>query len=170
MYFLDRFDVLMSKIILKKWKNIIGMYFDMKSYLKNTRNHTIKHDGIKWFKSVHGDAALTNHRSVLKLLASSGSSLLVQEFCPWWCCHSEAPICYQAPGFIYIYTVYIYFVWPVKLICGGWFFPSESLGGSFFFNPACSGQLICITINFWIHWISYKPNKYIRHRENDRCA
>jgi hypothetical protein len=39
--------------------------------------------GIKWFKSVHGDAALTKHRSVLKLLASSGSSLLVQEFCPW---------------------------------------------------------------------------------------
>ena len=126
--------------------------------------------GIKWFKSVHGDAALTNHRSVLKLLASSGSSLLVQEFCPWWCCHSEAPICYQAPGFIYIYTVYIYFVWPVKLICGGWFFPSESLGGSFFFNPACSDQLICITINFWIHWTSYKPNKYIRQRENERCA
>jgi len=69
--------------------------------------------GIKWFKSVHGDAALTNHRSVLKLLASSGSSLLVQEFCPWWCCHSEAPICYQAPGFIYIYI----FIYCVYLFC-----------------------------------------------------
>ena len=43
MYFLDRFDVLMSKIIFKKWKNIISMYFGMKSYLKNTRNHTAKH-------------------------------------------------------------------------------------------------------------------------------
>ena len=43
LYFLDRFDVLMSKIIFKKWKNIIGMYFDTKSYLKSTRNHTAKH-------------------------------------------------------------------------------------------------------------------------------
>jgi hypothetical protein len=60
--------------------------------------------GIKRFKAVHGDAALAKNRSVLELLASSGSSLLVQEFCPWWCCHSEAPICYQAPGFIYMAT------------------------------------------------------------------
>ena len=37
LYFLDRFDVLMSKIIFKKWKNIIGMYFSTKSYLKNNR-------------------------------------------------------------------------------------------------------------------------------------
>jgi hypothetical protein len=35
--------VLMSKIIFKKWKNIIDMYFDTKSYLKSTRNHTAKH-------------------------------------------------------------------------------------------------------------------------------
>ena len=43
LYFLDRFDVLMSKIIFKKWKNIIGMYFDTKNYLKSTHNHTDKH-------------------------------------------------------------------------------------------------------------------------------
>jgi hypothetical protein len=42
LYFLDRFDVLMSKMIFKKWKNIIGMHFNTKSYLKNTRNHTAK--------------------------------------------------------------------------------------------------------------------------------
>jgi hypothetical protein len=33
----------MSKMIFKKWKNIIGMYFGTKSYLKSTRNHTTKH-------------------------------------------------------------------------------------------------------------------------------
>jgi len=43
LYVLDRFDVLMSKIIFKKYKNIIGMYFSTKSYLKSTRNYTIKH-------------------------------------------------------------------------------------------------------------------------------
>ena len=43
MYVLDRFDVLMSKMIFKKWKNIIGMHFGTKSYLKSTRNHTVKH-------------------------------------------------------------------------------------------------------------------------------
>jgi hypothetical protein len=43
LYFLDRFDVLISKIIFKKWKNIIDMYFGTKSYLKSTRNHTAKH-------------------------------------------------------------------------------------------------------------------------------
>jgi hypothetical protein len=32
-----------QKWFLKKWKNIIGMYFDTKSYLKSTRNHTAKH-------------------------------------------------------------------------------------------------------------------------------
>jgi len=40
---LDRFDVLMSKMIFKKWKNIINMHFNTKSYLKSTRNHTVKH-------------------------------------------------------------------------------------------------------------------------------
>jgi hypothetical protein len=43
LYVLDRFDVLMSKIIFKTWKNIIGMHFDTKNYLKSTRNHTVKH-------------------------------------------------------------------------------------------------------------------------------
>jgi len=42
LYFLDRFDVLILKIIFKKWKNIIDMYFNMKSYLKSTRNYTAK--------------------------------------------------------------------------------------------------------------------------------
>ena len=40
--FLNYFDVLISKIIFKKLKNIIGMYFGKKSYLKNNRNHTAK--------------------------------------------------------------------------------------------------------------------------------
>jgi hypothetical protein len=43
LYFLNRFDVLMSKIIFKKWKNIIGMYFGTKSYLKSNCYHTAKH-------------------------------------------------------------------------------------------------------------------------------
>jgi hypothetical protein len=47
LYVLNRFDVLMSKIIFKKWKNIIGMYFNMKSYLKSTRNQTAKH-AVPW--------------------------------------------------------------------------------------------------------------------------
>jgi len=46
LYVLDRFDVLMSKIIFKKWKNIIGMHFGTKNYLKSTRNHTAKHSLI----------------------------------------------------------------------------------------------------------------------------
>ena len=40
--FSNYFDVLMSKIIFKKSKNIIEMYFGMKSYLKNNHNHTAK--------------------------------------------------------------------------------------------------------------------------------
>ena len=43
LYFLDRFDVLISKIIFKKWKNIINMYFSMKNYLKSNHYHTAKH-------------------------------------------------------------------------------------------------------------------------------
>jgi hypothetical protein len=43
LYVLDRFDVLMSKIIFKIWKNIIDMHFSMKSYLKSNRNHTAKY-------------------------------------------------------------------------------------------------------------------------------
>ena len=35
LYFLDRFDVLMLKMIFKKLKNIIGMHFDIKNYLKS---------------------------------------------------------------------------------------------------------------------------------------
>ena len=48
--FLNHFDVLMSKMIFLKWKNIINMYFDMKSYLKSNRNHAVKqapHDVLK---------------------------------------------------------------------------------------------------------------------------
>jgi hypothetical protein len=41
--FSNHFDMLMSKMIFKKQKNIICMYFDMKSYLKSNRNHTTKH-------------------------------------------------------------------------------------------------------------------------------
>jgi hypothetical protein len=46
LYVLDHFDVLMSKMIFKKWKNIIGMHFGTKSYLKSTCNHTAKHEHI----------------------------------------------------------------------------------------------------------------------------
>jgi len=41
LYFLNRFDVLISKIIKKK--KIIGMYFGTKNYLKSNRYHTVKH-------------------------------------------------------------------------------------------------------------------------------
>ena len=37
--FSNHFDVLISKITFKKSKNIIGMHFDMKNYLKSNRNH-----------------------------------------------------------------------------------------------------------------------------------
>jgi hypothetical protein len=43
LYVLNRFDMLISKIIFKKWKNIINMHFSTKNYLKSTRNHTAKH-------------------------------------------------------------------------------------------------------------------------------
>jgi len=43
LYVLDCFDMLMSKMIFKKIKKIIGMHFSTKSFLKNTRNHTAKH-------------------------------------------------------------------------------------------------------------------------------
>ena len=43
MYFLNRFDKLISKMIFKKWKNIIDMLFGTKSYLKNNRYHTPKY-------------------------------------------------------------------------------------------------------------------------------
>ena len=39
--FSNHFDMLISKIIFKKLKNIINMYFNTKSYLKNNHNHTI---------------------------------------------------------------------------------------------------------------------------------
>jgi hypothetical protein len=42
--FLDNFDALISKIIFKK-KYIILIYFQMKSILKNNRNHILKHMG-----------------------------------------------------------------------------------------------------------------------------
>jgi hypothetical protein len=38
--FLDHFDALISKIILKNKKNIILIHFWVKSTLKNNRNHT----------------------------------------------------------------------------------------------------------------------------------
>jgi len=41
--FSNHFKMLMSKIIFKKYKNIINMYFNTKNYLKNNHNHTIKH-------------------------------------------------------------------------------------------------------------------------------
>ena len=44
--FLDYFDVLMSKIIFKKLKNIILIYFGTKSTLKSYRNRTPKQDLI----------------------------------------------------------------------------------------------------------------------------
>ena len=47
LYFLDRFDVLISKIIFKKWKNIISMLFGTKNYLKINSYHTLKYAFIK---------------------------------------------------------------------------------------------------------------------------
>ena len=40
--FSNHFDMLMSKIIFKKSKNIIDMHFDTKNYLKSNHNHTVK--------------------------------------------------------------------------------------------------------------------------------
>jgi hypothetical protein len=59
LYVLDRFDVLISKIIFKKWKNIIDMHFNTKSYLKSTRNHTVKHTSnlLSWPNTIAQQAA-----------------------------------------------------------------------------------------------------------------
>jgi hypothetical protein len=46
LYVLDRFDVLILKIIFFKKKNIIVMHFGTKSYLKSTHNYTAKHHTI----------------------------------------------------------------------------------------------------------------------------
>jgi hypothetical protein len=40
--FLDHFDALMSKIIFKKYKKIILIYFQVKNTLKNNCNLTLK--------------------------------------------------------------------------------------------------------------------------------
>ena len=40
--FSNYFDVLISKLIFKKLKNITGMHFDTKSYLKSNCNYTTK--------------------------------------------------------------------------------------------------------------------------------
>ena len=64
--FLNHFNVLMSKIIFKKSKKFIGMYFDTKNYLKNNRNYTVKQT--------------LNRRSVLTIVDGE------QERCdPLWC-------------------------------------------------------------------------------------
>jgi hypothetical protein len=41
--FIDHFNIMMSKIILKNKKYIILIYFKMKNTLKSNRNHTFKH-------------------------------------------------------------------------------------------------------------------------------
>jgi hypothetical protein len=58
LYILDRFDKLMLKMIFKKWKNIIDMYFGMKNYLKSTRNHTVKHALYQWTKTTWSSSLL----------------------------------------------------------------------------------------------------------------
>jgi hypothetical protein len=45
---LDRFDALISKIIFKKYKNIILIHFSIKNTLKNNYNHTSKHPEPGW--------------------------------------------------------------------------------------------------------------------------
>ena len=40
--FSNHFDVLILKMIFKKSKNIIYMYFSTKNYLKSNHNHTAK--------------------------------------------------------------------------------------------------------------------------------
>jgi hypothetical protein len=52
--FSNHFDVLMSKMIFKKKKkNIIGMHFGTKSYLKSNRNHTAKQTLDGHYKIIH---------------------------------------------------------------------------------------------------------------------
>jgi len=47
-YILNRFDAMISKIILKKY--IILMYFSMKNILKNNRNYILKQPKLKTTK------------------------------------------------------------------------------------------------------------------------
>jgi len=42
LYFLNRFDVIILKLIFEKYKNIILMHFGMKNTLKINRNYTLK--------------------------------------------------------------------------------------------------------------------------------
>jgi hypothetical protein len=39
--FSNHFDILILKIIFKKQKNIINIYFNMKNYLKNNHNDSL---------------------------------------------------------------------------------------------------------------------------------
>jgi hypothetical protein len=41
--FSNHFNIMMLKIIFKKQKNIINIYFNTKNYLKNIQNYTNKH-------------------------------------------------------------------------------------------------------------------------------
>jgi hypothetical protein len=53
--FLDHFDVLMSKIIFFLKKNIILMYFEIKSILKNNRGYNPKYP---WISRLHLSSSL----------------------------------------------------------------------------------------------------------------
>jgi len=56
---LDRFDAMISKIILKKY--IILMYFSMKNILKNNRNYILKQPKLKATLSTFCDQ---NHTTI----------------------------------------------------------------------------------------------------------
>jgi hypothetical protein len=43
--FSNHFDMLMSKIYFKKLKNIIGMHFNTKNYLKSNHNYNLPRRG-----------------------------------------------------------------------------------------------------------------------------
>jgi hypothetical protein len=83
-------------MIFKKWKNIIGMYFGTKSYLKSNHYHTVKYAWSWWscqpeMLLLRGDAELKNCCSRL------GTGLLLSAN-KYSCCNSVQRWCCSAAG------------------------------------------------------------------------
>ena len=85
---MDRFDALISKIIFKKYKNIILIHFSIKNTLKNNYNHTSKHPepGLlnEWVKQLFFFFFLIKEERVSIIYGEQGgpSSIIITFFFP----------------------------------------------------------------------------------------
>jgi len=88
--FLNHFDVLMSKIIFKK--NIINIYFKIKTYLKNNHNHIINYIFLVLLRGTHQETKVSSNcwgarvnslfgtRQLTKVLDSINLSFFQQKY------------------------------------------------------------------------------------------